>query len=58
MGSKHGKVVVMCDVMWLRHMHLQQEGTIGVLEIEDASEVIDDAVTEIVITCHQSHKAM
>ncbi len=38
------RVVVTHDLMWHMLMHFQQEGTIGVLETQGASEAMDVAV--------------
>lgn len=37
-------VAVACNIIWLRHMHVQQEDIVGVLEIEDKLETIDVSV--------------
>lgn len=41
------KVVVTHDFMWHMLMHFQQEGTIGVLETQVASDAMDVAVMAI-----------
>ena len=36
------RVIVMHDVIWLKHMHFQPDNVARVLELEDVQDVLDD----------------
>ena len=41
------RIVVICAVIWLQRMQFQPENAVRVLELEDATEDIDELVSSI-----------